>query len=81
MLDRIAETSLVVEQAEAWNGVTRFHSVGALVYYLKAVPWTVEGFSVETHLPYLLKLQERPEQEGMLEFTCKSMIVRARKPL
>ena len=80
VLDRIAETSLVVEQAEAWNGVTRFHSVGALVYYLKAVPWAVEGFTVETHLPILLKLQDRLEREGMLEFTCKSMIVQVRKP-
>jgi len=80
VLDRIAETSLVVEQAQAWNGVTRFHSVGALVYYLKAVPWTVEGFTVETHLPILLKLQDRLEREGMLEFACKSMIVQVRKP-
>jgi hypothetical protein len=61
--------------------VTRFHSVGALVYYLKAVPWTVEGFTVETHLPALLKLQERLEREGTLPFTARSMIVQARKPL
>ena len=80
MLDRVAETSLVVEQAQAWSGVTRFYSVGALVYYLKAVPWTVEGFTVETHLPILLKLQDRLEREGMLEYTCKSMIVQVRKP-
>ena len=80
VLDRIAETSLVVELAEAWSGVTRFRSVGALVYYLKAVPWTVEGFTVDTHLPILLMLQDRLEREGMLEFACKSMIVRARKP-
>jgi hypothetical protein len=81
VLDQIAGTSLVVEQAQAWSGVTRFHSVGALVYYLKAVPWTVEGFTVETHLPALLELQERLEREGALAFTAKSMIVRARKPL
>jgi SAM-dependent methyltransferase len=81
VLERIAGTSLLVEQARAWEGKTRFFGVGALVYYLKAVPWTVEGFSVETHLPYLLKLQERLEREGTLAFTEKSMIVQARKPL
>jgi SAM-dependent methyltransferase len=81
LLSQIAETSLIVERAQAWEGKTRFHSVGALVYYLKAVPWIVEGFSVETHLPDLLKLQERLEGEGTLEFASKSMIVRARKPL
>jgi hypothetical protein len=81
LLSRIAETSLIVEQAQAWEGKTRFHNVGALVYYLKAVPWIVEGFSVETHLSYLLKLQERLEREGALAFADKSMIVRASKPL
>ena len=80
LLSQIAETSLIVEQAQAWEGKTRFHNVGALVYFLKAVPWTVEGFSVETHLAYLLKLQDRLEREGRLVFTAKSMIVRAHKP-
>lgn len=81
VLDQIAHTRLVVEQAQAWSGVTRIHSVGALVYYLRAVPWIVEGFSVETHWPTLLKLQERVERQGSLAFTTKSMIVRVRKSL
>jgi SAM-dependent methyltransferase len=81
VLEQIAETSLMVEHAQAWQGTTRFHSVGALVYYLKAVPWTVEGFSVETHLNDLLKLQERLARTGTLGFTAKSMIARAKKPL
>ena len=71
----------MTSRAQAWQGQTRFRSVGALVYYLKAVPWTVEGFSVKTHLPYLLKLQARLQREGTLAFTGKSMIVRAKKPL
>jgi SAM-dependent methyltransferase len=80
VLDQIAKTDLIVEHAQAWTGQTQFKTVGALVYYLKAVPWTVEGFSVETHLPYLFRLQERLEREGKLAFTDKSMIVRVRKP-
>jgi SAM-dependent methyltransferase len=80
MLDQIRETHLVVEVAQGWSGKTRIRSVGALVYFLKAVPWIVEGFSVDTHLPYLLKLQQRLEREGTLEFTTKSMLVQARKP-
>jgi SAM-dependent methyltransferase len=80
VLAQIAKTNLVVERSEAWSGWTRFHSVGALVYLLKAVPWIVDGFSVETHLESLLKLQERLENEGTLAFTDKSMLVRCRKP-
>ena len=79
VLDRLAETSLVVEQAQAWSGRTRFHSVGALVYYLKAVPWTVEGFSVETHLEHLLALQDRLERGEGLVFEARKYLVEARK--
>jgi len=40
----------------------------------------VENFSVETHLPYLLKLQQQLEQEGQLAFCQKRMIIKVRKP-
>jgi hypothetical protein len=33
--------------------------VGAIVYYLKAVPWFVPWFSVDTLVSYLLRLQDR----------------------
>jgi hypothetical protein len=50
------------------------------VYYLKAVPWTVERFSVERHLASLQKLQRKLEWEGALAFSERLMIVRAHKP-
>ena len=52
----------------------------ALVYHLKSVPWTVPGFSVDTHLPYLLALQERVEQGHPLPFTTRRYLLQARKP-
>jgi hypothetical protein len=56
-----------------------FKSVGALVCYLRAVPWIVDGFSVATHLPYLERQQARLEQEGQLAFTQRLFVLRARK--
>ena len=79
-LQALAETHLTLELAQQWQGKTTFTDVGALVYYLKAVPWTVEGFSIDRHLPYLLKLQRRIEQEGALTFTQKLMILQMEKP-
>jgi ubiquinone/menaquinone biosynthesis C-methylase UbiE len=79
-LAEIKKTKLVVEMAQEWTGRSIFKDVAAIVYYLKAIPWIVEGFAVDTHLPYLFKLQERLEQEGELVFTQKRMIVKARKP-
>ena len=45
-----------------------FLDVGAIVYYLKAVPWDVPGFTVRTHLRHLLALQERLESGEELSF-------------
>ena len=69
----------MVEIAQDWEGRTVFKDVGAIVYYLKAVPWTVPGFSVETHYEYLLKLQDRINQEGKTEFARRLLLIRAKK--
>jgi len=56
-----------------------FTDVGAIVYYLKAVPWSVPGFSVETHLKYLLKLQEQLENQKSLSFVARKYLIEAYK--
>jgi SAM-dependent methyltransferase len=68
-----------IERAEDWKGAARFLDVGAVVYFLKAIPWIVEGFTVESHLKYLQKLQERLERDGRLEFTYTRFLIAARK--
>ena len=80
VLDLIRTTRLVVDMDQEWTGQMVFTDVGALVYYLKAIPWLVGGFSVDSHLPYLLKQQERLERDGKLAFTWKLLVVVARKP-
>lgn len=65
---------------EDWEGALAFTDVGALVYYLKAVPWLVPGFTVATHKDYLLALQQRLETDGKLVFAAKKYIIEARKP-
>jgi SAM-dependent methyltransferase len=46
----------VVESAEA-SEVTTFADVGALAWYLKAIPWIVAGFSIAEHRARLEELQ------------------------
>lgn len=49
--------------------LTSFADVGALAWYLKAVPWAVESFSIETHRKRLARLHERmPLEVGMPAF-------------
>ena len=71
---------LTVVTLEEWEGRLVFSDVGAIVYYLKATPWEVPGFSVETHLRHLLALQERVESGGELAFHAGKYLIEATKP-
>lgn len=42
----------------------RFYDVGALFYYLKAIPWQVPGFEVETFMSELYAVHKTIEQKG-----------------
>ena len=67
-----------IVDAQDWTGKIEFKDVGAIVYYLRTVPWTVRDFSVDTHLKYLLQLQERLENEGKLIFETKKFLFEAK---
>lgn len=74
------ETNLIVERAAENKGTMTFTDVGALVYYLKAIPWIVPGFTVDTHLSYLLALQEKLDRGEKLQFETRQYLLKARKP-
>jgi SAM-dependent methyltransferase len=77
---RLAAAGMELLQGEDWRGKLVFKDVGALVYYLKAIPWMVPNFSVERHYARLLLLQERLEAEGELAFANLHYWVEARQP-
>lgn len=79
-LERLAAAGLELLQGADWRGKLVIKDVGALVYYLKAVPWLVPGFSVERDFARLLLLQEKLEQEGELVYTAMRYWVEARQP-
>ncbi len=76
---RLKAAGLTIEKAEEWEGRLIFLDVGAVVYYLKAIPWLVPGFSVETHADNLIELQERLKREGELVFSARKYLIEARK--
>jgi len=55
---QIEEGGLTVKTAQEACPATTFADIGAVVYYLKAIPWVVEGFNVEKHRHRLLALHE-----------------------
>jgi len=76
---RLEAAGLTIANTQEWSGTLAFTDVGAIVYYLKAVPWLVPGFSVETHLSYLLKLQGGLENGKDLAFVARKYLIEARK--
>ncbi|MBN2239799.1 MAG: class I SAM-dependent methyltransferase [Dehalococcoidales bacterium] len=78
-LPQLESAGMTVTDLREWEGRITFTDVGALVYYLKAVPWMVTGFSVDTHKEYLFKLQDRIDKGEKLVFTQKRYLFEARK--
>jgi SAM-dependent methyltransferase len=76
---KLEAAGLTIVQADEWSGRLAFSDVGAIVYYLRAVPWLVPGFSVATHLDYLLELQGRLEGGEGLTFQARKYLIEARQ--
>lgn len=75
----LQSTGMTVVAVEEWEGRMVFADVGAIVYYLKAVPWEVPGFTVKKHLRHLLALQERREAGEELGFHAAKFLIEASK--
>jgi hypothetical protein len=80
-LPRLKAARLEIVNHQDWSGELAFTDVGAIVYYLKAIPWLVPGFRVESHLKYLLNLQKRQENNESLTFISRKYLIEARKPI
>jgi SAM-dependent methyltransferase len=62
---------------------TRIFDVGAMVYYLKVVPWELPNFSVDQYYSKLLALHQIIAEKGFLELKNNNhrFIIKARKIL
>ena len=66
--------------AENWDGRIEFKDVGAVVYFLKNVPWVVGDFGVDRHMKYLLRMQKNLENGKRMFFKENSYLIQAEKP-
>ncbi|MFC2007416.1 methyltransferase domain-containing protein [Chloroflexota bacterium] len=75
----LVNAGFAIVNKQDWSGKLKFTDVGAIVYYLKAVPWLVPGFSVDTHLDHLIAIQRKLEDGNDLVFTAREYMIEARK--
>lgn len=59
---------------------TCVRDVGAIVYYLSAIPWAVPGFSLRTHRDRLRAIHDRIQADGELRLTSHYVLLEAVKP-
>jgi len=78
---RAAETAgLVVRSMQLEHPRTAFYDVGAVVYFLRLVPWIVPGFTVARHRDSLRALHQLIESKGAFETTASRTLVEATNP-
>jgi SAM-dependent methyltransferase len=78
-LTQLYETDFAIQQAEKAALKYTFLDIGAVVYYLKAIPWEIEGFSPETDIELLSVLHNIIEQQGQFDTTAHRFLIIARK--
>ena len=59
---------------------TVFSDIGAVVYFLRKVLWTVPGFSVERYRGNLVRLHDLIERDGSFVSHAQRFLIEARKP-
>ena len=58
-----------------------FHDIGAVIYFLRKVIWTIPGFSVPRYRDQLAALHEQITSNGPFVSHATRFLIEARKPL
>lgn len=74
---QFADLGCEIRRGETWRGAVTFADVGAIVYFLKAIPWVVQGFDLERHRAPLEALHARAEAGEPLAFTSTRFLIEA----
>ena len=61
---RFTELGFTIRELASHDYLIRFVDVGAVVYYLKAIPWEVPDFTVEGYADVLLRLHHQSKKQG-----------------
>jgi hypothetical protein len=76
-----ADEGLLIKDLQEQHIATRYMDVGALVYYLEAVPWEVPDFSIDAYAEVLLPLHRQAQERGYaLDTTFHVYLIIARAP-
>lgn len=79
-LQQLHDAGLEVERSEHGVERYRFDDIGAIAWYLQAVPGAVPEFTISTYRDVLVSVDARIQQDGPVEVGQTRFWLRARKP-
>jgi SAM-dependent methyltransferase len=79
-ISQLEGSGLAIRDSAEGSAATTFSDIGAFAWYLKAIPWVIDGFSIETHRFHLTRLHQRFLAEGPITFRQPAFWVEAIKP-
>ncbi|MBN1982032.1 MAG: class I SAM-dependent methyltransferase [Chitinivibrionales bacterium] len=68
----------IIEKKEEYP-INRFYDIGALIYYLKAIPWQIGDFTVEKYLDALKRIHETIQKSGYYDVASHRFLIVAVK--
>lgn len=77
--EELAALGCEIRRTDEWRGPVTFADVGALVYFLKAIPWVIEDFDLLRHRDVLDGLHRDLQSGQPLRFTYSRFLIEAVK--
>ena len=79
LAEEISSAGLVIQDSAEATYSDEFLDIGAVVYYLRAIPWEVPGFSVNLHRERLREIYREIQRKGSFRVTTHRLLVVARR--
>ena len=77
---QLEEAGLSIQEKGAYTPYQRFYDIGALIYYVKTIPWQFPAFSCEQYLDELYLLHLQIQENGYIEVKSDRFFVLAVAP-
>ncbi|WP_377865207.1 class I SAM-dependent methyltransferase [Bacillus sp. R86525] len=75
--NELKENGFTILEAKEEFPLQRFYDVGAVVYYLKAIPWQIPDFTVDSYTEELYRIHEIILQKGYFDVKQHRFIIKA----
>ena len=79
ILSDVLAAKLKVKYKNEQLSKTRFYDIESIVYYLKAIPWQLAGFSIDKYIDELYNLHQLIKKKGYFDITSHRFVIVATK--